>query len=265
MMLFKVSKLLLISSSILWVIISVFTVTFCIIRFVLPIELPKNSEHLLIFIIPSSIIQAAISAAGLCASLSALFWPIFCYALVLTIPFSVSLSWIHSLLTNYSATYEREYYVIVSILIVANVSWLCQIVCSLYLSWQLRGGNKQPGLIGQHYLQPLPATQYSVPRPVVIGPGYGPGSRGPTPSRSMSVQQFQLQPQQYQPGLNVLLDCGCRSTTSLPPLSAGQPQYRQPVHLQPSSTVSTFMGQSGQNGYETAPPVQTTQRISYLL
>lgn len=145
-MLFKLSKFLLIASSIIWVIVSVFTVTFCIIRFVLPISLPKNSENLLIFIIPSSIIQAAISAAGLCASLSTLFWPVFCYALVLTIPFSVSMSWIYSLLQNYSSSYETEYYVILSILIVANLSWFLQITCSLYISWNLKGNKNSTGV-----------------------------------------------------------------------------------------------------------------------
>lgn len=137
----KCYKLMLIATNTIFVMVCVAMVVFCIIRFVLPIQFKSSSENFMIFMIPSSLTQASIAAAGLLAAFSGLSWPLICYALVLIIPLGASLYWIYVRFAELQSL-EASALPMFVLLIVCCVTWTAQMVCSLALSWEIKARNR---------------------------------------------------------------------------------------------------------------------------
>lgn len=134
-------KVFLIVSNSLFVLMCVGIIVFCIIRFVLPIAFEKSSENFMIFMIPSSLTQASISAAGLMAVSSQLSWPLICYSLVLIMPLIGSISWLY---VRFADIYTLEAPVLKMffLLILCCATWCGQIFAAVLLYLKIRAKNR---------------------------------------------------------------------------------------------------------------------------
>ena len=131
------AKWSLLMTNMVLVMVSVGIVVFCIIRFVLPISFDKSGENFMIFMIPSSLTCASISAAGLLATLSGLSWPLVCYALVIMIPLASSVAWIA---VRHEELQSLDYKALPMfiLMIVCCTTWCVQIAASIVLATHLR-------------------------------------------------------------------------------------------------------------------------------
>lgn len=130
-------KTLLIISHVFFLFACVFMAVFCMIRFVLPISFNKTSENFMIFMIPSSISQSSISAAGLVATTSTLSWPLVCFSIVQMLPLVFSLYWMF-VQFNELQTLTSNVIPMFTLLMICCVTWIVQITLSVLLSVQIR-------------------------------------------------------------------------------------------------------------------------------
>ena len=127
----KICRMYLITSNIVWLLISVLIVAFCIIRFVLPINLTMKNDTFML-IVPASIIQASISAAGLMAILSNQLWSLICYIIVIKLPLIMAIYWISYLISDLNS-FNDDRMIILTVLTTLCSTWLLQIISAFYL------------------------------------------------------------------------------------------------------------------------------------
>lgn len=140
----KYYRSLLVFTHICFLIACVVMAVFCMIRFVLPISFEKTSENFMIFMIPSSITQSSISAAGLFATTSTLSWPLMCFSTVQMLPLVFSIYWIFIQL-NELTSFSPQAIPMFILLTSCCVTWIIQIILSILLSIEIR---KKKTLLG---------------------------------------------------------------------------------------------------------------------
>lgn len=137
----KYYKSLLVFTHVSFLIACVVMAVFCMIRFVLPISFNKTSENFMIFMIPSSLTQSSISAAGLVATTSTLSWPLICFSIVQMLPLVFSIYWMFVQFNELTSP-SLQVIPMFILLISCCVTWIVQIILSLLLSVQIRRRKK---------------------------------------------------------------------------------------------------------------------------
>lgn len=137
----KTYKVILVSSNVAFILVCVGILLFCLIRFVLPVKFTKTSDNFMSVMIPSSLTQASISAAGLLAVGWQISWPLVCYSLVLVMPLSSSLYWIYISFNGLSGVQDSGW-VLLLILSCCCGTWIVQIAVSLLLFCHVKKSNQ---------------------------------------------------------------------------------------------------------------------------